>query len=91
VVVSLPSSALGSKKALVQYRQIDIGIILGKIGFDCISAHAQGFLKAVLGASPPVKGQDSPGSLRCSAIITAIRVFHISVYECLSAVVFVLH
>jgi hypothetical protein len=24
---------------------------------DCISAHAEGFLKAVLGASPPVKGQ----------------------------------
>jgi len=39
------------------YRQIDIWIILGKIGFEWFSAHAEGFLKAVLGASPPVKGQ----------------------------------
>ncbi|RLT13706.1 MAG: hypothetical protein DWI26_07630 [Planctomycetota bacterium] len=29
------------------YRQIDIWIFLGKIGFEWISAHADGFLKAV--------------------------------------------
>jgi hypothetical protein len=29
------------------YRQIDIWIILGKIGFEWFSAHAEGFLKAV--------------------------------------------
>ena len=33
--------------ATLQYRQIDIWIILGKIGFEWISAHAEGFLKAV--------------------------------------------
>ncbi len=33
--------------AIAQYRQIDIWNILGKIGFECISAHAEGFLKAV--------------------------------------------
>ena len=38
-----------------QYRQIDIWIILGKIGFECISAHAEGFLKAV-GRKPSGKG-----------------------------------
>jgi hypothetical protein len=43
--------------ACTQYRQIDIWIISGKIGFEFISAHAEGSLKAVLGASPPVKGQ----------------------------------
>jgi hypothetical protein len=42
--------------ARTQYRQIDILIMLGKIGFEWFSAHAEGFLKAVLGASPPVKG-----------------------------------
>ena len=30
-----------------QYRQIDILIIFGKIGFEWFSAHAEGFLKAV--------------------------------------------
>jgi hypothetical protein len=45
--------------ARTQYRQIDIWIISGKIGFEWFSAHADGFLKAVLGASPPVKGQVS--------------------------------
>jgi hypothetical protein len=30
-----------------QYRQIGICIVLEKIGFECISAHAEGFLKAV--------------------------------------------
>jgi hypothetical protein len=29
------------------YRQIDIWIILGKIGFEWFSAHAEGFFKAV--------------------------------------------
>ena len=43
--------------AYTQNRQIDIWIILVKIGFECTSAHAEGFLKAVLGASPPVKVQ----------------------------------
>ena len=40
---------LGLKEptATLQYRQIDIWIILGKIGFEWISAHAEGFLKAV--------------------------------------------
>jgi hypothetical protein len=33
--------------AQAQYRQIDIWIILGKIGFEWFSAHAEGFLKAV--------------------------------------------
>jgi hypothetical protein len=47
------------------YRQIDIWIILGKIGFEWFSAHAEGFLKAV-GRKP------SPGSLRCSAIHLSI-------------------
>ena len=42
-------------KAKAQYRQIDIWIILGKIGFECISAHAEGFLKAV-GRKPSGEG-----------------------------------
>jgi len=29
------------------YRQIGIWIVLEKIGFECISARAEGFLKAV--------------------------------------------
>ena len=33
--------------AQAQYRQIDIRIMLGKIGFEWFSAHAEGFLKAV--------------------------------------------
>jgi hypothetical protein len=33
--------------ARTQYRQIDIWNILGKIGFEWFSAHAEGFLKAV--------------------------------------------
>jgi hypothetical protein len=37
------------------YRQIDIWIILGKIGFEWFSAHAEGFLKAV-GSKPSVEG-----------------------------------
>ena len=49
--------------ARTQYRQIDILIMLEKIGFEWFSAHAEGFLKAVLGASLPVKGQVS-----CSAL-----------------------
>jgi hypothetical protein len=36
-----------------QYLQIDILSVLGKIGFECISAHAERFLKAV--------GRKSPG------------------------------
>jgi hypothetical protein len=49
-------------RKLGQYRQIDIGIILGKIGFDCISAHAQGFLKAV-GRKPSGEGSRLTGQL----------------------------
>jgi len=52
--------------ARTQYRQIDILNILGEIGFEWFSAHAEGFLKAVLGASPPVKGQVSCSSLEHS-------------------------
>jgi len=33
--------------AQAQYRQIDIRIMLGKIGFEWFSALAEGFLKAV--------------------------------------------
>jgi hypothetical protein len=68
------------RTACAQYRQIDIWIILGKIGFEWFSAHAEGFLKAV--GRKPSGGSvrrsntqettgylDSPGSLRCSAII----------------------
>jgi hypothetical protein len=36
-----------SRWAQAQYRQIDIRIMLGKIGFEWFSAHAEGFLKAV--------------------------------------------
>jgi hypothetical protein len=46
--------------------QIDIWINLRKIGFEWFSAHAEGFLKAVLGASPPVKGQVSCSTLEHS-------------------------
>jgi hypothetical protein len=52
--------------ARTQYRQIDILIMLGEIGFEWFSAHAEGFLKAVLGASPPVKGQGSCSGLEHS-------------------------
>jgi len=40
---------LGNKSgtAQAQYRQIDIWIFLGKIGFEWFSAYAEGFLKAV--------------------------------------------
>jgi hypothetical protein len=40
---------LGNKSgtAQAQYRQIDIWIFLGKIGFEWFSAHAERFLKAV--------------------------------------------
>jgi hypothetical protein len=55
-------------KPKAQYHQIDIWIILGKIGFEWFSAHAEGFLKAV-GRKPSGGYLDSPGSLRCSAII----------------------
>jgi hypothetical protein len=41
--------------ALARCRQIDIWIILGKTGFECISAHAEGFLKAV-GRKPSGEG-----------------------------------
>jgi hypothetical protein len=44
-----------SQPAQVQYRQIDIWIISGKIGFECISAQAEGFLKAV-GRKPSGEG-----------------------------------
>jgi hypothetical protein len=44
-----------SRWAQAQYRQIDIWIILGKIGFEIISAHAEGFLKAV-GRKPSGEG-----------------------------------
>jgi hypothetical protein len=37
------------------YRQIDIWIILGKIGFEWFSAHAEGFLNAV-GRKPSGEG-----------------------------------
>jgi hypothetical protein len=46
--------------AIAQYRQIDILIILGTIGFDCISAHAEGFLKAV-GRKPSGEGSRLTG------------------------------
>ncbi|MEK0425450.1 MAG: hypothetical protein RJB11_1541 [Planctomycetota bacterium] len=52
----------GVRKALGQYRQIDIRIILGKIGFECISAHAQGFLKA-LESKPSGEGSRLTGQL----------------------------
>jgi hypothetical protein len=68
------------RTACAQCRQIDIWIILGKIGFEWLSAHAEGFLKAV--GRKPSGGSvrrsttqettgyfDSPGSLRCSAFI----------------------
>ena len=41
--------------ATAQYRQIDIWILLGKIGFEWFSAHAEGFLKAV-GRKPSGEG-----------------------------------
>jgi hypothetical protein len=41
--------------ARTQYRQIDILIMLGKIGFEWFSAHAEGFLKAV-GRKPSGEG-----------------------------------
>jgi hypothetical protein len=41
--------------AQAQYRQIDIWIMLGKIGFEWFSAHAEGFLKAV-GRKPSGEG-----------------------------------
>jgi hypothetical protein len=41
--------------APAQYRQIDIWNILGKIGFECISTHVEGFLKAV-GRKPSGEG-----------------------------------
>jgi hypothetical protein len=44
-----------SQASQAQHRQIDIWIILGKIGFECISAHAKGFLKAV-GRKPSGEG-----------------------------------
>jgi hypothetical protein len=40
---------------IAQYRQIDIWIMLGKIGFEWFSAHAEGFLKAV-GRKPSGEG-----------------------------------
>lgn len=48
--------------ARAQYRQVAIWIILGKIGFECISAHAEGFLKAV-GRKP-----SGEGSSVCSTV-----------------------
>jgi hypothetical protein len=75
---------------LGQYRQIDIGIILGKIGFECISTHAQGFLKA-LGRKPSGEGSRLTGQLALLRYHYSHPVFCISVYECLSAVVFVVH
>jgi hypothetical protein len=44
-----------SKRLQAPYRQIDIWIILGKIGFEWFSAHAEGFLKAV-GRKPSGEG-----------------------------------
>jgi hypothetical protein len=44
-----------SQPAPAQYRQIDIWIILGKIGFEWFSADAEGFLKAV-GRKPSGEG-----------------------------------
>jgi hypothetical protein len=41
--------------AQAQYRQIDIWILLRKIGFEWFSAHAEGFLKAV-GRKPSGEG-----------------------------------
>jgi hypothetical protein len=52
--------------AYTPYRQIDIWIILGKIGFECTSAHAEGFLKAV-GRKPSGDGSSEvfhPRALR---------------------------
>jgi hypothetical protein len=43
------------RTACAQCRQIDIWIILGKIGFEWFSAHAEGFLKAV-GRKPSGEG-----------------------------------
>jgi hypothetical protein len=43
------------RTACAQYRQIDIWIMLGKIGFEWFSAHAEGFLKAV-GRKPSGEG-----------------------------------
>ena len=49
------SSTAVSQPAQAQYRQIDIWIMLGKIGFEWFSAHAEGFLKAV-GRKPSGEG-----------------------------------
>jgi len=48
-------SPIDPPEAQAQYRQIDIWIILGKIGFEWFSAHAEGFLKAV-GRKPSGEG-----------------------------------
>ncbi|MFM2012249.1 MAG: hypothetical protein RLZZ396_1033 [Planctomycetota bacterium] len=64
-VLSLPPSRFGllATGPQAQYRQFDISVILETIGLECISAHAERFLKSGLGASPPVKGQLFTGQL----------------------------
>jgi hypothetical protein len=58
--------------AIAQYRQIDILIILGTIGFDCISAHAEGFLKAV-GRKPSGEGSRFTGQF------ALLRFYHLPI------------
>jgi hypothetical protein len=58
--------------AIAQYRQIDILIILGTIGFDCISAHAEGFLKAV-GRKPSGEGS------RLTGQFALLRFYHLPI------------
>jgi hypothetical protein len=45
-------------RACAQYRQIDIRVVLGTIGFEWFSAHAEGFLKAV-GRKPSGEGSSA--------------------------------
>jgi hypothetical protein len=58
--------------AIAQYRQIDILIILGTIGFDCISAHAEGFFKAV---GPKPSGEGS----RLTGPFAPFRFYHLPI------------
>ena len=48
--------------ARAQYLQIDILSIFGKIGIECVSAHAERFLKAV-GRKPSGEGSRVTGRL----------------------------
>ena len=63
-----------------QYRPIGIWIVLEMIGFEWFSAHAEGFLKAVVltGRLAPFRldGRlDSPDGLRRSALNDGIRLW----------------